>query len=255
MQGCSVYFLIQQVSMSVSINKSPRKDSGRENEPQIAVSEFDNQSPLFVGPLIEDSDIDGLELAEAARVLGISSDEVWRRIRNGILLARTVRGKVLVYTDLKGFENRERTPNTPSIQTESTQKLTATPQAQSMADSLPQIPFSHPSETYHVATDSLFMVPHDEAASRGHQEIVLLIDHLSLAKEENREILRLTQDAMARLTHMTDAMLEMKDSVISSKEEQMAILKLRLSEQSAELIRTLKEKEDLLTLTEALQHQ
>ena len=82
---------------------------------------------------------------------------------------------------------------------------------------------------------------------------MLLIDHLSLAKEENREILRLTQDAMSRLTHMTDVMLDMKDALIASKEEQMSILKLRLSEQSADLTRALKENEDLETLTMALQ--
>ena len=85
------------------------------------------------------------------------------------------------------------------------------------------------------------------------QELALLIDHLSLAKDENREILRLTQDSMARLTHMTDAILEMKDAVIATKEEQVAILKQRLSAQSADLIQALKDKEDLETLTQALQ--
>ena len=84
---------------------------------------------------------------------------------------------------------------------------------------------------------------------------MILIDHLSLAKEENREILRRTQDAMSRLTQMTDAMLEMKDALISSKDEQMSILKLRLSEQSADLTRALKENENLETLTNTLLRQ
>jgi hypothetical protein len=85
------------------------------------------------------------------------------------------------------------------------------------------------------------------------QEIALLIDHLSLAKEENREILRLTQESMSRLSEMTDKMLDMKDSIISSKDEQMQILKQRLAEQTEQLRQVLREKEDLETLTEALQ--
>jgi hypothetical protein len=48
-------------------------------------------------------------------------------------------------------------------------------------------------------------------------------------------------------------MLEMKDSIIASKEEQMQILKQRLAEQSSELRHALQQKEDLETLTEALQ--
>jgi pilus assembly protein TadC len=85
------------------------------------------------------------------------------------------------------------------------------------------------------------------------QEVALLIDHLSLAKEENREILRLTHESMSRLSEMTDKMLDMKDSIISSKDEQMQILKQRLAEQTEQLRQVLREKEDLETLTEALQ--
>jgi hypothetical protein len=58
---------------------------------------------------------------------------------------------------------------------------------------------------------------------------------------------------MSKLSEMTDRMLEMKDSIIASKEEQMQILKQRLAEQSSELRQALQQKEDLETLTEALQ--
>ncbi len=199
---------------------------------------------LFVGPSIEDFDIDGMELSAAALALGISSDEVWRRIRNGVLLGRTVQGKVLVYTDLKVVSDNHADDSQASVF-----RVGA-----AAGSGLPPIPTSissrlDPSNN----TASTFLLPIDEASTRGHQEIMLLIDHLSLAKEENREILRLTQDAMSRLTHMTDVMLDMKDALIASKEEQMSILKLRLSEQSADLTRALKENEDLETLTMALQ--
>ena len=196
---------------------------------------------LFVGPSIEDFDIDGMELSAAALALGISSDEVWRRIRNGVLLGRTVHGKVLVYTDLKVISNTSADDSQTSVF-----RVGA-----AAGPGLPPIPTSRLDQSNNTA--STFLLPIDEASTRGHQEIMLLIDHLSLAKEENREILRLTQDAMSRLTHMTDVMLDMKDALIASKEEQMSILKLRLSEQSADLTRALKENEDLETLTMALQ--
>jgi hypothetical protein len=202
---------------------------------------------LFVGPQIEDWDIDGMELSDAAVSLGISSDEIWRRIRNGVLLGRTVQGKVLVYTDL----------NARDIHDDQSQITVLRAGAVAVDSGLPPIPTSkistHDHTDFTTHNDSTFLRPLDEEPTRAHPEIMLLIDHLSLAKEENREILRLTQDAMSRLTHMTDVMLDMKDALIASKEEQMSILKLRLSEQSADLIRALKENEDLETLASALQ--
>lgn len=189
--------------------------------------------PLFVGGPITDHDIDGLELSHAAQVLGISVDEIWRRVRNGLLIARTVRGKVLVYTDMREMLMEEGLPPPPTI---------ASPEAKPPVDATVT--------AYHHQPVAMQASP---SASSSSQELALLIDHLSLAKDENREILRLTQDSMARLTQMTDAILEMKDAVIATKEEQMSILKTRLSEQAAELTRILKEKEDLETLAQALQ--
>lgn len=213
-------------------------------DPTIGGVSFGDQ--LFVGPSIEDYEIDGMELSDAAQALGVSSDEVWRRIRNGVLLGRTVQGKVLVFTDLKSIGDCENVVGTEFG------RVGAVAQAV-----LPRFPAAMERLTdvalYGNDQQSTFLQPMDDASSRGHQEILLLIDHLSLAKEENREILRLTQDAMSRLTQMTDAMLEMKDALISSKDEQMAILKLRLSEQAADLTRALKENENLETLTNALQ--
>ena len=210
-------------------------------DPTIGGVSFGDQ--LFVGPSIEDSDIDGMELSDAAQALGISSDEVWRRIRNGVLLGRTVQGKVLVFTDLNCITD---SGNVVGAEFE---RVGAVAEAV-----LPRFPAALERITdnslYGNAQQSTFLQPLDDASSR---EVLLLIDHLSLAKEENREILRLTQDAMSRLTQMTDAMLEMKDALISSKDEQMSILKLRLSEQAADLTRALKENENLETLTNALQ--
>jgi hypothetical protein len=212
---------------------SVQADSRNQDQPahtrQPHVSAMDSRDALFVGPAVTD-EIDGLQLSDAASTLGISVDEIWRRIRNGMLLARTEKGKVLVYTDL-ALSGRD--------------------------DSLPPPPgMTSPDFDYGAARAVAYDAPRAELTVPGHsQEIALLIDHLSLAKEENREILRLTQDSMARLSQMTDAMMDMKDSIIASKEEQMSILKERLAEEQANLLRALKEKEDLETLTQALQQR
>jgi hypothetical protein len=213
--------------MSVQANSMHKDQPAQLQQPLVAP--MDPSDGLFVGPVVTD-EIDGLELSDAASVLGLSVDELWRRIRNGVLLARTEKGKVLVYTDLAFGGHDESLPPPPSLTT--------------------------PSPSYGVSRDLGFDSPRTDLVVAGHsQEIALLIDHLSLAKEENREILRLTQDSMARLSQMTDAMMDMKDSIIASKEEQMSILKERLAAESSNLLRALKEKEDLETLTQALQQR
>jgi hypothetical protein len=181
---------------------------------------------LYVGPAVVDNDIDGLEISEAAKSLGITVDEIWRRVRNGKLVARTLRGKVLVYTDLEGLMMEEGLPPPPASIAPN-QSLSPTSDIQ-----------THTALGLQPAIHS--------------QELALLIDHLSLAKDENREILKLTQDSMNRLTQMTDAILEMKDAMLAAKDEQLRNLQLKLTEQSEELVKVLKEKEDLETLTQSL---
>jgi hypothetical protein len=183
--------------------------------------------PVFVGPQNSVQEIDGLELGAAAHILSVSIDELWRRIKNGQLLARTVRGKVFVYTDLPAEISGGGLPPVPT------------------ADLIVE---TAPSTATAIAPVEPSFLTH----TPGNQEWALLLDHLSLAKEENREILRLTQDSMSRLTQMTDSILEMKDSIIASKEEQLAIMKERLAQKESELGRALKEKENLETLTQAL---
>lgn len=203
------------------------------------------ESDLFVGLHSHDEDIDGLELSLAAKKLGITIDEIWRRIRNGLVLARTHKGQVFVYTDLQSSHVASELPPVPSTDAEGEQTYQTVLENQLHSEWNKGLT----SRASNVDVHSLIPV-------QSHSpELSLLIDHLSLAKEENREILRLTHDSMARLTHMTDSLIEMKNSIIASKEEQMAILKQKIAEQSAQLVEALKEKEDLETLTQALQSQ
>ncbi len=197
--------------------------------------------PIYVGSQDNSEQIDGLELTDAAQTLCVSIDELWRRIKNGALIARTVRGKVYVYTDLHPTHENMPLPPPPGASA----SLSPAGEWNNLTGVEPLHAASYGALT---RTD-----PADLTAGSGSSELALLIDHLSLAKEENREILRLTQDSMARLSQMTDSILEMKDSIIAAKEEQLAIMKDRLAEQAKELSQALKEKENLETLARAIQ--
>jgi hypothetical protein len=206
-----------------STNRKQSNNSSRNNA---------NGPTVFFGQSSDDTEIDGLELSAAAQILGVSVDDIWRQVRNGKLIARTERGQVLVYTDCEFISGLEGLPPLPSS------SVTIEP--------IPTSASEEPQKA--VRMEELYpsaLVQSHQPSDR--QEIALLIDHLSL------EILRLTSESMSKLSEMTDRMLEMKDSIIASKEEQMQILKQRLAEQSSELRQALQQKEDLETLTEALQ--
>ncbi len=211
-----------------STNRKPSNNSSRNNA---------NGPTVFFGQSSDDTEIDGLELSAAAQILGVSVDDIWRQVRNGKLIARTERGQVLVYTDCELISGLEGLPPLPPSSVTIEPNSTSASEEPQKAVRMEEL---HPSALV-------------QSTPSDRQEIALLIDHLSLAKEENREILRLTSESMSKLSEMTDRMLEMKDSIIASKEEQMQILKQRLSEQSSELRHALQQKEDLETLTEALQ--
>lgn len=217
---------VEPIVLNRQSSRSHTKTTGSENTPE-----------LFVGRSSDDDDIDGMELSKAARHLGVSIDEIWRRVRNGKLVARTNRGQVMVYTDASTVVTMEGLPPLPNSNVPEWTKSA-----------------SNRDDSKSVDTEyNQISVLGERVSSSDRQEVALLIDHLSLAKEENREILRLTHESMSRLSEMTDKMLDMKDSIISSKDEQMQILKQRLAEQTEQLRQVLREKEDLETLTEALQ--
>ncbi len=232
-----VYFLLSKAAMATITSN----ETALPSVTLVQQTNFDGKMhDIYVGSEDKSQDIDGLELSDAAKALCVSIDELWSRIRNGALLARTVRGKVFVYTDLHRDDDDSPPPPPRFYESMIGTNHKETPSFTTAASPETRI------------TVSALELPSVVEVS-GNQELALLIDHLSLAKEENREILKLTQDSMARLTQMTDSILEMKDSIIAAKEEQLAIMKDRLAEQAAELSQALKEKENLETLARAIQ--
>lgn len=83
-------------------------------------------------------------------------------------------------------------------------------------------------------------------------EVALLLDHLSLAKEENREILRLTQDSIAKISQMAETMMAMKDEILKQKSEEVERLNRVLRDREQTISHLKQEVEDFTILTRSL---
>ena len=86
-------------------------------------------------------------------------------------------------------------------------------------------------------------------------ELALLIDHLSLSKDENREILRLAQESIRKITELSDTLVAMKDAVIEAKTTQIESLKELLALRDKEIKTLQKSNEDLEILARTVSRQ
>ncbi|MCX6117591.1 MAG: hypothetical protein NT027_08625 [Proteobacteria bacterium] len=200
---------------------------------------------MLLGPAIGDFELDGVEINQAAVDLNISIDDIWKRIRNGQLVARTHRGKVYVYSDYE-----------KSRQLNSEQPEVLPPLPSEMLDTIESYNFSSSDlATSEVQSQDLsvhFDPNHEDQDYK--QNVALMIHHLNLAKEENRDIIRFTTEAMTKLTQMSDAMIKLKDSLIISKDEALEEMTRQVNQSSAELQRLARENEKLATVAKFLEN-
>lgn len=89
----------------------------------------------------------------------------------------------------------------------------------------------------------------------GSPELALLLDHLSLAKEENREILKMTQESIRKVSELSDTIVEMKDAVIEAKDAQINALREQLQMRDRALKELRQHNEDLEMLTRTVMHE
>lgn len=174
-----------------------------------------------------DAELNGVEIKIFAQDQNLSEAEVWNRVRRGELIARSSAGKVYIH------------PLSPTSQLDHTMNI-----SMPSTDHLPPLP----------SADSLgnsSALTHDVHTP----EIALLLDHLSLSKEENKEILKLTQESIARITQMSDTIVSMKDELIKLKDEQMENMRDKMKTQEQQLGRLRQEVEDLKMLTQTLSQE
>lgn len=170
----------------------------------------------------QDQDIDaefaGIELSVYAKDQNISEHEVWNKIRSGDLIGRSFNGKLYIH-ESSGHMGNEMDRLQASID-------------------LPPLP----DETF--SPNSL--------QESNAPEMALLLDHLSLSKEENKEILRLSQESITRVTQMSDTIVALKDELLRAKDEQMDGLREKMKTKDLEISQLKQELEDLRMLAAAM---
>ncbi|MEI8026092.1 MAG: hypothetical protein WCI18_07070 [Pseudomonadota bacterium] len=82
-------------------------------------------------------------------------------------------------------------------------------------------------------------------ASVQNPEMALLIDHLSLAKEENREILKFAQQSLAQAREITSQIVSSKDELLKLRDEKIQLLEEKLARSHETLKKLSQEKEDI----------
>ncbi len=181
----------------------PKIESDLAFSPEIAAEPNAMPEPALAD---QDAQIEGIELSRYAEQQGIGTGEVWQLVRLGQLAARTERGKVFVY-ERAIDDNALTAPVDVAMDSQYNKSL----KAETETSALPPLPSTR--DLQHTSN----LVPQAPAP-----EIALLLDHLSLAKEEHREIIRLTQDSISRITNMTEQLLAAKDTLLKEREEQLA---------------------------------
>ena len=185
---------------------------------------------------------DGLCIEDYAAALGLAEVEVWRRLRRGELVGRTRQGRLLIYASPSEDTLSVPEPIPPPVPGTEGVDLSF----------LPPLPEAdgRPGAT---GSDSAFLT----LAGRSSQspELTLLLDHLSLAKEENREILRMTQDSIRKVSELSGALVEMKNTVIEAKEAEILALREQLEARDLEIRRLAQVNEDLEMLARTIAAQ
>ncbi len=187
---------------------------------------------------------DELDIDQYAHAHSISKAEVWNLIKQGKLVGRQVRGKILIQTEgirAEEFENIEKNSNYPA-----------------------EISIA----SYGQSTPSMQTIRLPELKLSGDQptELALLLDHLSLIKDENREILRMAQESISKISEMAEQVVLAKDDVIRERDQrlkeqslrldlqsdQIELLKHKLTGQESDILDLKRNVEDLETLTRTL---
>lgn len=231
-------------------------------------------------------DMGGVTIQEFSKIRKIPEPEAWRMLRRGELVGRTHEGRLYVFAsepnlahevasddlanrindlidaDIKANQGLEAAVSaateTETIATKS--EIAAEPAGQDAhqpvqephragaASHLPPLPGPAANES----SGTLPVLSERSNDRISNTEIALLLDHLSLAKEENREILKMTQESIRKVTELTDTIVEMKDTVIEAKESQILFLKDQLDTKEKEIRKLLQQKEDLEILAQTI---
>lgn len=193
----------------------------------INFTESEKQKVAAIGPV-------GQELSEYTTSQCLSEKEVWQRIRSGSLLAKCQNGKLMIYEQQskKLITNKSK------------------PTGKTKTPNLPPIPL----ENHKIILKNNEPAPYtsDNLSKQLPPEIGFFLDHLSIAKEENNEIIKLTQNSISQITQMAESVVDTKDKLINNQEKQIEFLEKDQLEKDKHISSLLQEIEDLKMLVETL---
>ena len=178
-------------------------------------------------PLVEEPEDGTWPLPAYAAAHSLTEAEVWRRLGAGELVGQNRGGAMVI---LAGA---------------------AVPTPISF---LPPLPAQSGEEAPQLGGALAPAAPRAGASSLADSstEMALLLDHLSLAKEENRDILRLTQESMRRVAELSDQIVLAKDQVIEARESELLALREQLLARDRQIGQLRQQCEDLEMLAKAL---
>jgi hypothetical protein len=158
----------------------------------------------------------GTDIKAYAAKHQLKEREIWEKVKAGEIVARSQNGKLYIYEkdELRKKPSNGARPTTPE-QNES-------------------LPFS------------------GAVADKDPAELTLFLDHLSLAKEENKEILKLTQSSIQQITELSQSLLASKDDIIKTKSHQIGVLQEKIKRREKLIIQLRQEIEDLRMLNKTL---
>lgn len=237
--------------------ESEQKIQGSSLNPEPIVGDLPNKTNLQ--PNEDNADIDGLLLDTYASQQNISHREIWKQVKSGKLIARTQNGKIYIYSD--SIPNiHVTTPESWDAQSKNSTKDQEDQASTGCEFGLPPLP----STTSEQSDKETFLGLSGKFADS--PEVALLLDHLSLAKEENREVLRLAQESIRTMTDTTekvihakdqlitekDRMISQKDELIAEKDRQLELIRQKLADETSKLLKAKQDAEDMETLARTL---
>ena len=171
-----------------------------------------------------------LPILEYAEQMQISQAQIWDRVRQGKISARVVEGEVMIQSEKnrKKSNNNKKEKNRPGASSQWNPPEIA-------MDSLPPI-----QETTQLEPDQ-------------GSELALLIDHLSIAREECKESLSLARKTVESVKSMSEQLLAAKDQTIESLRHDLKDFEEDKHKLEKQLAEKLREIEDLKMLVGSMQ--
>ena len=216
-----------------------------------------------VSSATHDEEFDGWELSRYAAEKKVTQEYVWEKVKSGQLVARCHQGRMYVLEDFHQMDGILKKAKQGVPEEAASIEMAANRDESGQKDVDPN--YGGPSTEFGIKERSSESFNQDAShyaqqdggylATRPlhhPSEIALLLDHLSLAKEENKDILKLTQEAISQITSMTTSMLSLKEELLTAKEDQLKIYKQQMNEKELQLNKLKQEVEDLKMLTKLL---